>query len=110
MKSIISSWLLVTFVTCAFCAPAVRAMSKDDFPLVWVCLGITLVGVILAFFVAYRRPELEVPVPSREIEMNGSTESSSESYEDKGLTEITKEVEVCEPITDTMVLNVSTRE
>lgn len=38
------------------------AASKKEFPLVWVCLGITIVGVIVAMYVAYRRPdELELP-------------------------------------------------
>lgn len=31
--------------------------SKDEFPLVWVCLGITVVGVLVAMYVAYKRPE-----------------------------------------------------
>ncbi|CAD2213929.1 hypothetical protein AGDE_00129 [Angomonas deanei] len=36
--------------------------SKEDFPLVWVCLGITVAGVIIALYVAYRRPdELHLP-------------------------------------------------
>ncbi|EPY27013.1 hypothetical protein STCU_05965 [Strigomonas culicis] len=36
--------------------------SKEDFPLVWLCLGITIAGVIVALYVAYRRPdELHLP-------------------------------------------------
>lgn len=36
--------------------------DEKEFPLVWICLGITVVGVIIALYVAYRRPdELHLP-------------------------------------------------
>lgn len=84
-------------------------MTKNNFPLVWLCLGLTLIGVMLAFFVAYRRPEMEVLVPGSEIAMDDGTNSPNQSYEEE-LSEITKTAELCEPIVETMVLNVSARE
>lgn len=30
---------------------------KEDFPLVWLCLGLTIIGFIIAGIVVYRRPE-----------------------------------------------------
>ncbi|KPA78958.1 hypothetical protein ABB37_06023 [Leptomonas pyrrhocoris] len=48
-------------VALAACLSLVSA-SKEEFPLVWVCLGITVAGVIVALFVAYKRPaELHLP-------------------------------------------------
>ncbi|KAL7701248.1 hypothetical protein N2W54_005631 [Lotmaria passim] len=41
---------------------SVASADKSEFPLVWVCLGITVAGVIVALFVAYKRPaELHLP-------------------------------------------------
>ncbi|KEG13839.1 hypothetical protein DQ04_00761190 [Trypanosoma grayi] len=50
--------------------------SEDDskeFPLVWVCLGITVVGVALALYVAYRRPD-EFHLPGSTVMVATETE------------------------------------
>eukprot|EP00796_Vickermania_ingenoplastis_P003632 gene3632-2567_t len=32
------------------------ASAEKEFPLVWICLGLTAVGILIALYVAYRRP------------------------------------------------------
>nr|AGN32917.1 hypothetical protein [Trypanosoma rangeli] len=57
-----------------------KKKDEKEFPLVWVCLGITVVGVAIALYVAYRRPdELHLPgstvMVATESEMqNGNNE------------------------------------
>ncbi|CAJ1032740.1 hypothetical protein Q4I30_006263 [Leishmania utingensis] len=56
------SAMQLLIVALAACVSLAAAKSKEEFPLVWVCLGITVVGVIVALFVAYKRPdELHLP-------------------------------------------------
>lgn len=31
-------------------------LASAEFPLVWLCLGLTVVGIAIALYVAYRRP------------------------------------------------------
>lgn len=38
-------------------APAPAKKKGDDFPLIWVCVGLTVPGVIAVLVVAYRRPK-----------------------------------------------------
>ncbi|KAK7201927.1 hypothetical protein NESM_000260300 [Novymonas esmeraldas] len=55
------SAMQLLMVAVAACLSLVSA-AKEEFPLVWVCLGITVAGVIVALFVAYKRPdELHLP-------------------------------------------------
>lgn len=35
---------------------AFLGLASAEFPLVWVCLGLTVVGIAIALYVAYRRP------------------------------------------------------
>nr|CCC95220.1 conserved hypothetical protein [Trypanosoma congolense IL3000] len=44
-----------------------------EFPLVWVCLGITIVGIAIAMYVAYRRPD--------ELQLPGSSDDGTETTE-----------------------------
>lgn len=44
----------VALACCLFVQQA--AAAKDDFPLVWLCLGLTLVGIAVAFFITRFRP------------------------------------------------------
>lgn len=30
--------------------------ASAEFPLVWICIGLTVVGIAIAMYVAYRRP------------------------------------------------------
>ncbi|KAH9599660.1 hypothetical protein LSM04_009326 [Trypanosoma melophagium] len=59
--------------------------SDKEFPLVWVCLGITVVGVMIALYVAYRRPdELHLPgttvmVSTESEEVSGKNEPAKKS-------------------------------
>ncbi|GET91094.1 hypothetical protein, conserved [Leishmania tarentolae] len=56
------SLMQLAMVAMAACLSVAAAKSKEEFPLVWVCLGITVVGVIVALYVAYKRPdELHLP-------------------------------------------------
>ncbi|KAK7201911.1 hypothetical protein NESM_000258700 [Novymonas esmeraldas] len=43
-------------VAVAACLSLVSA-SKDEFPLVWICLGLTVAGAIVALLIAYMGPE-----------------------------------------------------
>ncbi|CCW65869.1 unnamed protein product [Phytomonas sp. EM1] len=53
-------YLLAVLALSTFIGQA--SAKKDEFPLVWICLGITVVGIIIALYVAYRRPdELHLP-------------------------------------------------
>ncbi|KAG5496916.1 hypothetical protein GH5_01426 [Leishmania sp. Ghana 2012 LV757] len=56
------SAMQLLMVALTACLSLVAAKSKEEFPLVWVCLGITVVGVIAALYIAYKRPdELHLP-------------------------------------------------
>ncbi|CCW71597.1 unnamed protein product [Phytomonas sp. Hart1] len=54
--------------------------KKDEFPLVWVCLGITVVGIIIALYVAYRRPD-ELHLPGMMDLPRKGHESSNGNYQ-----------------------------
>ncbi|KAG5496918.1 hypothetical protein GH5_01429 [Leishmania sp. Ghana 2012 LV757] len=56
------SAMQLLMVALTACLSLAAAKSKEEFPLVWVCLGITVVGVIVALYIAYKRPdELHLP-------------------------------------------------
>ncbi|KAG5471977.1 hypothetical protein CUR178_02642 [Leishmania enriettii] len=56
------SAMQLLMVALTACLSLAAAKSKEEFPLVWVCLGITVVGVIVALYLAYKRPdELHLP-------------------------------------------------
>lgn len=60
----LSTYALVasTLFSVAQVVSAESGKKKKEFPLVWVCLGITVVGIAIALYVAYRRPdELHLP-------------------------------------------------
>ncbi|KAG5497564.1 hypothetical protein JKF63_03828 [Porcisia hertigi] len=60
----------------AACLSVVSAKSKEEFPLVWVCLGITVVGVIAALFIAYKRPD-ELHLPGSVVMTAGESQAAS---------------------------------
>lgn len=74
---------LLFFAAFAACFGFVSA----EFPLVWICIGLTVVGIAIAMYVAYRRPmepyapdsqtaepmeEEETPVPQTPHSAHGS--------------------------------------
>lgn len=101
-----TSCLLLSVFLAAFSSiPVVAASSKEDFPLTWVCLGITVGGIILAFYIAARRPEEEVPVPQKGIQVESNTESSAESFDGRELNELSKVASLSEPTFEDVYLN-----
>lgn len=89
--------LLCAFLGAFSRTPMVAASSKENFPLTWVCLGITVGGVILAFYIASRRPEEEVPIPQKEIKLASTPATESESFDGRDLNEISKTAALSEP-------------
>nr|CCC95222.1 unnamed protein product [Trypanosoma congolense IL3000] len=57
-----------------------------EFPLVWVCLGITIVGIAIAMYVAYRRPD-ELQLPGSSDDGTETTERPAEEYKRGEMTE-----------------------
>lgn len=69
MKFVATLALIVAVLS----ANVASASSKDKFPLVWLCLGLTVVGIIIALYVAYRRPD--------ELHLPGSTVMTAQETE-----------------------------
>lgn len=64
----------------AACLVSGVSADKEEFPLVWVCLGITIVGVIVALYVAYRRPD-ELHLPGSTVMTAQETEGAEEGLD-----------------------------
>lgn len=47
--------MIFNFLIFAAIAASFNLVSAE-FPLVWICLGLTMVGILIALYVAYRRP------------------------------------------------------
>lgn len=86
---------LLLLCVAAFFVDCVSAKNKESFPLVGVCLGITGVGIVIAFAITLRRPmepveggveskeESDViPLSTREPE--GETTSIEPVYQEEG--------------------------
>ncbi|EAN79559.1 hypothetical protein, conserved [Trypanosoma brucei brucei TREU927] len=68
--------------------PAPGGATEKEFPLVWVCLGITVVGIGIALYVAHRRPdELHIPGASDEETEEMTRADGPENNENPGANE-----------------------
>lgn len=74
------SRIQLTLLAMAALVGAAHADGKE-FPLVWVCLGITLAGIAVSLYVAYRRPD-ELHIANMEEESNGPQERSPNVLDD----------------------------
>lgn len=85
-SSSFASWSLTVTATLALysslsAVQPVAAMAKDKFPLIWLCVGLTAAGIIIAFYIAYRRPDEEVPIPNHP--MGGEDLNTESMVEDE---------------------------
>ncbi|KAH8613065.1 hypothetical protein ERJ75_000825100 [Trypanosoma vivax] len=55
-------------------SPSASKSKKEEFPLLWVCLGVTLVGVAIALYIAHRRPE--------EFHLPGAVDAAAEELQE----------------------------
>ncbi|EAN91388.1 hypothetical protein C3747_202g310c [Trypanosoma cruzi] len=88
------AFLAMTNVVFAQNSTTKPQQPKKEFPLVWVCLGVTVVGIGIALYVAYRRPdELHLPgstvmVSKESEEMKRINEPTTKNKLEEGLEEI----------------------
>ncbi|EAN85415.1 hypothetical protein C3747_547g55c [Trypanosoma cruzi] len=89
---IVSAFLAVANAVAAEDNQTSTKENKKEFPLVWVCLGVTIVGIGMALYIAYRRPD-ELHLPGSTVMVSTEMEEASGNNEPTMRTKLNDDLE-----------------